>query len=75
MNTCKSSFRDPTWKSVLKKLNHDWANDEWISQVVEKVIFQNLANILTGEADAKLTLTCSKSTMETLEKGLKYIQS
>ena len=27
------------------------------------------------KADSQLTFTCSKSTVETLEKGVKYVQS
>ena len=28
-----------------------------------------------NKADTQLTFTCSKSTIETLEKGMKYVQS
>ena len=64
-----------------------WDRDQWHDMVhdsVLQVLKQDSPKILGGVlrilsllygATAKLTFTCSKSTTEILEKGVKYIQS
>ena len=54
-------------------------NESSVSNLLPAVDFLidngELSVIDTDEEITQLTLTCSKSTVETLEKGVKYIQS
>ena len=43
--------------------------------VILNIIFLTSAAICIVKKTAQETFTCSKSTVETLEKGMKYVQS
>ena len=45
----------------------------WNTKLFSKSNWTNKSDL--GEEVAQLTFTCSKSTIETLEKGMKYVQS
>ena len=46
-----------------------------LHSVIKDVLFISFSDTFIEEIITQLTFTCSKSTIETLEKGVKYVQS
>ena len=62
-------------KSALWKISQNSQENTCASLFLNKVVGLRLDSIVFSPTVTQLTFTCSKSTTETLEKGVKYFQS
>ena len=46
-----------------------------LRQKLKPILFKIISNSILGKKGAHIIFACSKSTIETVEKGVKYVQS